>query len=81
MVDYFVGNDVIFRKGDKNEIIREVNIRFASFGGNVPTDEFTERTKNMIKKFQRDYMKDEYFAKSVEQVNGISMQTLITNKG
>ena len=59
MVDYFVGNDVLFRKGDKDEIIREINIRLAGFGGNVPTDEFTERTENMIKQFQRDYMKVE----------------------
>lgn len=45
------------KKGDKNELIREVNIRLAGFGGNVPTDEFTERTEKMIKQFQRDYMK------------------------
>lgn len=34
-----------------------------------------------VRSFQLVYLKDEYFAKSVEQVNGISMQTLITNKG
>ncbi|MWP48001.1 hypothetical protein GQ589_11240 [Gilliamella sp. Pas-s27] len=56
MVDYFAGNNILFKKGDKDEIIREINIRLAGFGGNVPTDEFTERTENMIKQFQRDYM-------------------------
>jgi GH24 family phage-related lysozyme (muramidase) len=45
------------KKGDKNELIRELNIRLAGFGGNVPTDEFTDRTEKMIKQFQRDYMK------------------------
>lgn len=44
------------KKGDKNELIREINIRLAGFGGNVPTDEFTDRTEKMIKQFQRDYM-------------------------
>lgn len=43
--------------GDKNELIREINIRLAGFGGNVPTDEFTARTEKMVKQFQRDYMK------------------------
>ncbi|OCG20174.1 hypothetical protein A9G11_09785 [Gilliamella sp. wkB108] len=59
MVDYFAGDKILFRKGDKHEIIREINIRLAGFGGNVPTDEFTERTEKMIKQFQRDYMKVE----------------------
>ncbi|EGD34030.1 peptidoglycan-binding protein [Capnocytophaga sp. oral taxon 338] len=45
------------KKGDKNELIRELNIRLAGFGGNIPTDEFTERTESMVKQFQRDYMK------------------------
>ena len=69
MVDYFVGNVVFFRKGDKDEIIREINIRLAGFGGNVPTDEFTERTENMIKQFQRDYMK-------VEETGVVDMQVI-----
>ncbi len=43
--------------GDKSELIREINIRLSGFGGNVPTDEFTDRTEKMIKQFQRDYMK------------------------
>lgn len=41
----------------KSELIREVNIRLSGFGGNVPTDEFTDQTEKMIKQFQRDYMK------------------------
>lgn len=51
------GEVYCIKKGDKNELIREVNIRLAGFGGNVPTDEFTDRTEKMIKQFQKDYMK------------------------
>jgi lysozyme family protein len=51
------GEKYCIKKGDKNEVIREINIRLAGFGGNVPTDEFTDRTEKMIKQFQRDYMK------------------------
>lgn len=51
------GGKFCIKKGDKNELIREINIRLAGFGGNVPTDEFTDRTEKMIKQFQRDYMK------------------------
>ncbi|AUX17244.1 peptidoglycan-binding domain-containing protein [Flavobacterium columnare] len=51
------GERYCIKKGDKSELIREINIRLAGFGGNVPTDEFTERTEKMIKQFQRDYMK------------------------
>lgn len=50
------GGKFCIKKGDKNELIREINIRLAGFGGNVPTDEFTEKTERMIKQFQRDYM-------------------------
>ncbi|WP_141674704.1 peptidoglycan-binding domain-containing protein, partial [Gilliamella sp. Fer1-1] len=59
MIDYFPKSEILFQKGDKHEIIREINIRLAGFGGNVPTDEFTERTEKMIKQFQRDYMQVE----------------------
>ena len=51
------GEKYCIKKGDKNELIREINIRLAGFGGNVPTDEFTDRTEKMVKQFQRDYMK------------------------
>lgn len=51
------GEKYCIKKGDKSELIRELNIRLAGFGGNVPTDEFTERTEKMIKQFQKDYMK------------------------
>ena len=44
------------KKGDKNELVRELNIRLSGFGGNVPTDEFTDRTVTMVKQFQKDYM-------------------------
>ncbi|WP_313500495.1 hypothetical protein [Kaistella carnis] len=51
------GKFCIKKDSQKSELIREVNIRLAGFGGNVPADEFTERTEKMIKQFQRDYMK------------------------
>ena len=51
------GEKYCIKLGDKSELIREINIRLAGFGGNVPTDEFTVRTEKMIKQFQRDYMK------------------------
>lgn len=40
----------------QSELIREVNIRLAGFGGALPTDEFTPLTAQCIKQFQRDYM-------------------------
>ncbi|WP_415326047.1 hypothetical protein [Chryseobacterium sp. MMS23-Vi53] len=51
------GEKFCIKKGDKNELIREINIRLAGFGGNIPTDEFTDKTEKMIKQFQKDYMK------------------------
>jgi GH24 family phage-related lysozyme (muramidase) len=47
----------ISKNSPASELIREINIRLAGFGGNVPTDKFTDRTEKMIKQFQRDYMK------------------------
>lgn len=40
----------------QSELIREVNIRLAGFGGALPTEEFTPLTAQCIKQFQRDYM-------------------------
>ncbi|SFC41756.1 glycoside hydrolase family protein [Kaistella jeonii] len=51
------GEKYCIKKGDDNELIREINIRLAGFGGNVPTTLFTDRTEKMVKQFQRDYMK------------------------
>jgi GH24 family phage-related lysozyme (muramidase) len=51
------GERYCVKKGDKSELIREMNIRLNGFGGNVPTDEFTDLTEKMIKQFQKDYMK------------------------
>ena len=51
------GGKFCIKKGDKNELVREINIRLAGFGGNVPTDEFTDKTEKMVKQFQKDYMK------------------------
>ncbi|MFW1737214.1 MULTISPECIES: LysM peptidoglycan-binding domain-containing protein [unclassified Acinetobacter] len=39
-----------------SELIREVNIRLAGFGGALPTDEFSELTAKSIRQFQQDYM-------------------------
>jgi LysM repeat protein len=50
--------DICLKKGSKSsDLIREINIRLAGFGGAVPTDEFTELTEKCVKQFQRDYMK------------------------
>lgn len=46
-----------YKEKNAGKLIQEINIRLAGFGGNVPTDEFTDRTEKMIKQFQRDYMK------------------------
>ncbi len=51
------GEKYCIKIGEKSELVREVNIRLAGFGGNVPGDEFTVRTEKMIKQFQKDYMK------------------------
>ncbi|WP_185247647.1 peptidoglycan-binding domain-containing protein [Chryseobacterium bernardetii] len=51
------GKYCIDKNSAPSELIREINIRLAGFGGNVPTDKFTDRTERMIKQFQRDYMK------------------------
>lgn len=51
------GEKYCIKIGDKNELIREINIRLSGFGGNLPTDEFTKKTENIVKQFQRDYMK------------------------
>lgn len=44
------------QKGDKSNLILEVNIRLAGFGGALPTNEFTDLTEKCVKQFQRDYM-------------------------
>ncbi len=51
------GQFCIDKKTPANELIREINTRLAGFGGNVPTDTFTDRSEKMVKQFQRDYMK------------------------
>ncbi|REC61965.1 hypothetical protein DRF65_13135 [Chryseobacterium pennae] len=51
------GKYCIDKSSAPSELMREINIRLAGFGGNVPTDRFTDRTEKMIKQFQRDYMK------------------------
>lgn len=45
-----------YKQYNCSKLIQEINIRLAGFGGNVPTGEFTQRTKNSIIQFQRDYM-------------------------
>ena len=45
MINYFSDNKILFQKGDKDEIIREINIRLAGFGGNVPTDKLRKERK------------------------------------
>ncbi|AUS05682.1 hypothetical protein C1A40_09495 [Tamlana carrageenivorans] len=51
----------VYKKGDKGsekgKILQEINIRLAGFGGNVPDEDFTERTEKTVIQFQKDYMK------------------------
>ncbi|WP_228422290.1 glycosyl hydrolase 108 family protein [Chryseobacterium aurantiacum] len=51
------GKYCIDKNAPPSELIREINIRLSGFGGNVPTDKFTDRTEKMVKQFQKDYMK------------------------
>jgi len=47
-------------KGDKGNLIKEINIRlagFGEFGCPLPQDKFDDRTEKAVKQFQRDYMK------------------------
>lgn len=53
------GGKGCIKDGDENKLVQELNIRLAGFGGNVPTEKFTERTVDMIKQFQKDYMEIE----------------------
>jgi len=45
--------------GDEGEVVLEINIRLAGFGGMLPTEKFTELTKKGVEQFQKDYMKME----------------------
>ncbi|WP_271784928.1 DUF4280 domain-containing protein [Aquimarina algiphila] len=45
--------------GEESQLIQEINIRLAGFGGNVPTKKFTTKTVAMIQQFQRDFMEVE----------------------
>jgi hypothetical protein len=45
-----------YKEKNAGKLIQEINIRLAGFGGNVPTEEFDNRTEATIKQFQRDYM-------------------------
>lgn len=44
------------KKGDKGDLILELNVRLSGFGGAIPTNEFTDLTEKCVKQFQRDYM-------------------------
>ena len=51
--------------------MKQINIRLAGFGGNVPTDEFDDRTEKTIKQFQRDYMqKDKEYETNMQNSFG-----------
>ena len=52
----FGGDCKVLKKDDKGPLVKELNIRLSGFGGNVPTDVFTDRTVEMVKQFQQDYM-------------------------
>ncbi len=52
-----VNESRLYKKGDKGDVVREINIRLAGFGGNVPSENFTKRTEKTVIQFQEDYMK------------------------
>jgi hypothetical protein len=52
-------NDLFACKGDKSEIVEEINIRLSGFGGGVPKVEFDDETEMKVKNFERLYMKRE----------------------
>ncbi len=47
----------VYSIGDRGNVVLEINIRLAGFGGLLPTDEYTEQTQKGVLQFQRDYMK------------------------
>lgn len=50
-------NPACLKKGSPpSDLILELNIRLAGFGGALPTNEFTDLTEACVKQFQRDYM-------------------------
>ncbi len=51
------GEKFCIKKGDSGSIVKELNIRLAGFGGSLPTEEFTDKTEQVVMQFQRDYMK------------------------
>jgi peptidoglycan hydrolase-like protein with peptidoglycan-binding domain len=45
------------KKGDIGEIVEEINIRLAGFGGGPPGKEFDDLTERKVLQFQSEYMK------------------------
>lgn len=46
------------KKGSPDsDLILEINVRLAGFGGALPENKFTDLTEKCVKQFQRDYMK------------------------
>jgi len=41
---------------NSGEVVREINLRLAGFGGLLPMDIFTQQTENGVEQFQVDYM-------------------------
>jgi hypothetical protein len=72
---------ILYKKNDYGNVVLEINIRLAGFGGMVkdkdksvlPTREFTNETELAVKQFQRDYMKKDV----KEQTGFVDYDTLI----
>lgn len=47
----------IAQKGDKSDLVREINLRLMGFGGGMPSEEYNEYTNKVVKQFKKDYMK------------------------
>jgi len=64
VVDTSVDNTVnkvdgIFKikKGDKGEVVKEINLRLMGFGCGIPNDVYDDTTVKIVKQFKTDYMK------------------------
>jgi len=45
------------KKGDKGDVVSEINIRLMGFGGGLPSEDYNDYTVKVVKQFKKDYMK------------------------
>lgn len=49
-------NGFLIKKGDKGEIVSEINLRLMGFGCGTPNDNYDDTTVIIVKQFKTDYM-------------------------